>query len=266
MEDDHGSICKFNQLGFCKFREHCRKKHENTICEKASECTEEKCIKRHPKICKNYIKDNNCRFNNKCAYHHKENENNQEQMNEQFKLAILKHERDIQELNEEVNKMKNMIHTMTLELVKCTQNHVATVETDAENINIADINLMSSEPLFQCDQCDYTCGKDITLKKHIDTKHKNTNHPKGDQNSSVSTQGKSSTINCDECDHSCKTKKGLKKHKTQDHQSQNIKFENCGKVFSKKEDLGIHMKENHPKCQCTAVDVCDDCLEEWQDK
>ena len=123
-----------------------------------------------------------------------------------------------------------------------------------------------AEPLFQCDQCDYTCGKDITLKKHINTKHKNTNHPKGDQNTRVSTQGKSSKINCDEYDHSSKTKKGLKKHKTQDHQSQDIKCDICGKVFSKKEDLEIHMKENHPKCQCTSVDVCNDCLEEWQDK
>ena len=81
MENDHGSLCKFNQIGFCKFREHSRKMHENTICEKAGECTEENCIKRHSKICKNYIKDNKCRFNNKCAYHHKENENNQEQIN-----------------------------------------------------------------------------------------------------------------------------------------------------------------------------------------
>ena len=48
MEDDHGpaSICKFNQTGFCKFREHCRKKHEYVIFEKTNECTEEKCIKR----------------------------------------------------------------------------------------------------------------------------------------------------------------------------------------------------------------------------
>ena len=29
------------------------------------------------------------RFNTKCAYHHKENENNQTKTNEQFKLAIL---------------------------------------------------------------------------------------------------------------------------------------------------------------------------------
>ena len=47
--------------------------------------------------------------------------------------------------------------------------------------------------------------------------------------------------------------------------SQDIKCQNCGKVYSKK-NLEIHMKEEHPKCQCTAVDVCNDCLEEWQDK
>ena len=48
--------------------------------------------------------------------------------------------------------------------------------------------------------------------------------------------------------------------------SQEIKCENCGIEFIKREDLEIHMKEEHPKCQCTAVDVCDDYLEEWQDK
>ena len=132
MEDDHGSICKFNQMGFCKFREHCRKKHDNTICEKAGKCTEEMCIKRHPKICKSYTTNNKCRFNNACAYQHKENENDQEKVIEQFKLAILKHERDIHELHDEVTKMKNIIHTRTLELVKCSQKHVTIVDTVAE--------------------------------------------------------------------------------------------------------------------------------------
>ena len=73
-------------------------------------------------------------------------------------------------------------------------------------------------------------------------------------------------FNCDECDHSCKTKKDLKKHKVQNHQSHDINCENCGKSFSKKEELEIHIKSYHRKCQCTTVDVCDDCLEEWQDK
>ena len=90
------------------------------------------------------------------------------------------------------------------------------------------------------------------------------------QEISVPILGKSTLYNCDECGQSFKTKKSLKKHKTKDHQStitsQDIKCKNCGNMFSIKEDLELHMKEGHPKCQCTAVDVCDDCLKEWQDK
>ena len=208
-----------------------------------------------------HTQNNKCRFNNTCAYQHKENDNNQEKVIKQFKLAIIKHERYIHELNNEVNKMKNIIHIMTLELVKFTKKHVNIVDTAAEK---------KSEQLFQCDQCDYACGKDITLKKHINTKHKNTNDPNVSQEISVPILGKSTLYNCDECGQSFKTKKSLKKHKNQDHQStvksQYMKCENCFKEFSKKDDLDIHMKKEHPKCHCTAVDVCDDCLEELQDK
>ena len=141
-----------------------------------------------------------CRSYNTCAYQHKENENNKETVIEQFKLAILKHERDIHELNNEVNKMKNIIHTMTLELVKCTKKYVTIVDTVPEK---------KSEQLFQCDQCDYACGKDITLKKHINTKHKTISDPNVSQELSVPTQGKSIMYKCDECDQSLK-KKSLK--------------------------------------------------------
>ena len=60
-----------------------------------------------------------------------------------------------------------------------------------------------SEQVVQCDQCDYECCKDIALKQHINTKHKNTN----DLN--VPTQEKSTMYNCDEGD---QLKKGLNKH------------------------------------------------------
>ena len=44
-------------------------------------------------------------------------------------IIMLKHERDIQELNKEVTNMNNIIHTLTLELVKYSQKHVSIVET-----------------------------------------------------------------------------------------------------------------------------------------
>ena len=52
-----------------------------------------------------------------CAYQHKENENNQEKVFKQFNSVIIKDETDINELNDDINKMKTIIHTMTLELV-----------------------------------------------------------------------------------------------------------------------------------------------------
>ena len=181
------------------------------------------------KICKNYTQNTKCRFNNTCAYQNKENENNQEKATDYFKLAILKYERDICELNDEVKDMKNIIHTMTLGLVKCTQKHVTIVETEVQK---------KSEQIIQFDQCNYACGKDITLNKHINTKHINTNDLNMSQGISVPSHGKSVKYNCDECDNNFKSKKSLKKHKNKAHQnplkSQDIKYENCCKEFSKK--------------------------------
>ena len=85
---------------------------------------------------------------------------------------------------------------MTLELVKWNQKHVTIVETVVEK---------KSEKIFQCYQCDYACGKDITLKKNINKKHNTTNDPNISQEIRVPTQGKSVIYNCDECGKTFKT-------------------------------------------------------------
>ena len=53
------TLCKFNQTGFCKFRQKCSKTHNNTLCENENGCNEEYCSKRHPKLCKNIYKQVN---------------------------------------------------------------------------------------------------------------------------------------------------------------------------------------------------------------
>ena len=59
--------CSFNDRGYCKFREHCRKQHHKTIC--PNEKCDRNCNARHPKPCKFKTK---CKFNAKliCAYKH----------------------------------------------------------------------------------------------------------------------------------------------------------------------------------------------------
>ena len=65
-----GEICKHNQKGFCKFGDHCRKKHINDIC--TSDCQDKSCNLRHPRTCRYFILNGTCKFGEMCAYTHKE--------------------------------------------------------------------------------------------------------------------------------------------------------------------------------------------------
>ena len=279
MSQEQVSICKFNQSGFCKFKQFCKKEHVNEICESQSECKREICTKRHPKICRNFMKDGSCRHDNKCAYLHTEKikqSDAQQKLNEILAMALAT---QIKEMSEMRNKMIELeIKVQHLENYVQT-NHIKEKTKEVDNVpsnretreeTIKESNKSQEEiPIFklQCDLCNYQCEKEMTLNKH-----KNTKHPCETkiQNHSDATDEKSAPFYCDECEYSCKTKKNLKKHKAQVHivsiKSKSSKCENCGKEFSKIEDLEVHMKENHPLCQCTVDSVCDDCLEEWVDK
>ena len=59
--------CFYNDIGYCKFKEECKKKHSLSICE--SEKCDKFCQKRHPIKC-NF--DENCKFNARsiCAFSH----------------------------------------------------------------------------------------------------------------------------------------------------------------------------------------------------
>ena len=63
-------ICKYNQYAFCKFRTNCRKRREKELCSQSTDCKSEKCLKIHPKVCRNYAKHKGCRHAEKCAYTH----------------------------------------------------------------------------------------------------------------------------------------------------------------------------------------------------
>ena len=57
-----------NKFGFCKYRERCRKRHENYLCEETS-CDIRECRQRHPKLCKYFESHERCKFNH-CKYKH----------------------------------------------------------------------------------------------------------------------------------------------------------------------------------------------------
>ena len=63
------NICKFNQSGYCKFRQMCHKQHENQICQEFN-CDRKTCILRHPKLCKYFETNGFCKFKEDCAFTH----------------------------------------------------------------------------------------------------------------------------------------------------------------------------------------------------
>ena len=85
------NICSHFMYGFCKFQKHCPKQHIEVICPNYKYCDNNGCIKRHPKKCKYYERNGNCRFEN-CAYSHEKEGNNLKIEVLSNQVAVLKHE------------------------------------------------------------------------------------------------------------------------------------------------------------------------------
>ena len=108
-------VCFFNKYGFCKYLETCRKKHENSICEK-KDCDIMKCNLRHPKDCKYYRDYGFCKFSEWCRFSHR-NSNGREKRLENDEIKRLKDnlktvENELEKNNEKVTKLESNIHDM----------------------------------------------------------------------------------------------------------------------------------------------------------
>ena len=169
------SICKFNQTGFCKFGKHCEKQHEDKICENSGKCTIKSCKERHPKVCRYFLKHDGCRYKEECAYLHKSKIINQVNLNEQVTIIVYKHEKEITALREEVNRLNIIINTIAAGLLKEARNTESIDESETCKSAECDEAEDYPKPGFSCVECDYRCEKQITLKKHFNTKHQGEN-------------------------------------------------------------------------------------------
>ena len=264
-------ICLYNQTGFCKYKGSCQKAHDNELCTNSSNCPDKNCTKRHPKSCRNIQTMGNCRFKEGCAYTHVQQSNEDNLLLVQ---TLATHFKEVIELKEELSEMKLIVEKMQIQintLCKIVQDDGEIKQTKKDKINES-TEVEDDLPLkkHQCDVCGYLCEKEITLKKHKNTKHVNVNHKEKDEDGQVTTQTKCTQLYCDQCEFSCKTKKNLKKHNAQLHVSINKNQKNvcnsCGKKFIHIGELDIHFKEEHPNCKCTADSVCDECIKEWLPK
>ena len=203
--------CQYNKFCFCKFRESCRRYHFQEQCEQEQCKDKNDCKKRHPKICRKFSSNKGCRFGNDCSYKHSEQsspapsspysinlasrvkllETIVEQMAkniiyleiklQESQINKVNIEAEQEELSSNIIKQNNKI----IEKSKDLEAHNAIVETEVlvEKLQTSSDEVQSDgqhseekndetpEIILQCKECAYTCKKEVTMKKHVNTKH-----------------------------------------------------------------------------------------------
>ena len=197
-------VCKYQKFGFCKFKDSCKNQHLVEICENLSLCANLKsCLKRHPRVCKSYAIEKFCKFQAGCAYHHKEENINNEMKNKvddlekmvnglsekivqlENKLKIkeskeseVKEIKEFGKTDEHPNKVSNLKkNPITLvKKVKLKERKDSVFRFGPEARKTINKEIKSKEKVktskeFKCELCDYDCEKSSTLEKHISSKH-----------------------------------------------------------------------------------------------
>ena len=139
-----GTLCLYNQSGFCRYGDMCRKHHVHEVCS-TSNCKNKSCRQRHPKPCRHFKTEVSCKFGDLCAYKH---ETSTEQRN----------------VNDLVNKLKVLEDTVNYMNIK-----IGTLETEIQNIKNKKVSQTSE---FSCEKCDYKASSNTVLKRHTTNKHK----------------------------------------------------------------------------------------------
>ena len=109
-----------------------------------------------------------------------------------------KHGEETNNLREELNKFKDMVDKLEKDIKTQSTN---TEQDTVDNKYTATVEIY--EKWYNCNMCNYKVKKEITLKKHINTKHSRKEIP----------DGLAASYFCDDWEYSCHNKKSLKNTK-----------------------------------------------------
>ena len=295
----------FNKFGFCKFRENCKRYHCEEICEEEHCKNQSICRKRHPKICRKFLSQKGCRFESDCSYKHSSFSSPRQKDNltvkvelltsivEQMAQKIIHLEKEVDELKktsknqvdaivelDDVSSNKNMQNeiiieeTNYIEVMKDssetkevpTKSNAEEGRSDCEPLIQKDTEEQEvSDDMFHCEQCVYQCKKEVTFKKHINTKHSKQKckvcyldiNTTIELLKNVAADHKSSI---DETINNSEKKKENKPNEAKECEGE-IEIEDgkfkcalCKKIVPNEDTFNIHMESKQKMCQfCTMV-------------
>ena len=105
-------ICRFNQYGYCKYGNHCFRKHVDKICENGR-CSASNCKLRLPRNCKYFFRYRYCKFGQFCRFNHEEIGKKQKSEEiDTLKIDIEKFKQEIDEKDKHINRKESEIQEL----------------------------------------------------------------------------------------------------------------------------------------------------------
>ena len=281
---DTCTVCRHFQTGYCKFREHCKKRHEKVVCPSVH-CSVKTCTKRHPKACKFYAINQFCKFGDSCCYKHSDSGNMLQQLKAlQIKVGEL--EQAVQTLESEIAVLKDVNKCDVCDFKATSKaglkshmtkkhKHVSQPalekERDQNLSNSLDISLPvveREEPVtdlfsqvvkgksIQCDRvfCSHVANSTDDMLEHINATHTIT--------SSFVFPDSSKTLDCEDCGIEFFMDHAYAMHSYTNHKL-SFNCDHCLKILpgDEQEFMKIHMElctapcNGDPNCGCTLRSV-----------
>ena len=107
MED---VVCRHYRFVYCRMQQYCPKQHIDVICPNIQNCDNEFCIKRHPKTCQYFARNNTCKFK-QCAYSHENPGYNLKVEN--LENMVVELQREVEELTKTNAENNNKVLSLT---------------------------------------------------------------------------------------------------------------------------------------------------------
>ena len=147
------------------------KRHVDGQCNSLHACKVKACNKRHPRVFKRYSLEKFCKFKEECAYLHLE-DTSSEVKNQVIILdrKESRHDLDIRKLKDEVKELRSEIKLLTAITKKFSETSEDILADKIVEKEVVKQNVPKSNK-FKCDKCDCSFKREITLRKHKNTRH-----------------------------------------------------------------------------------------------
>ena len=147
---DSDKLCKYYNVGFCKFRDRCFFKHVLEDC-KTKDCKKDHCLKRHPKRCKFFFLRKFCKFKTDCKFSHDESDSKDDEDIQKVRHEITEIRKENESIKSRNKELKNEISIMKEKLENAQEDLKALEKErdklDIENQEIKEINEILMEDL-----------------------------------------------------------------------------------------------------------------------